>query len=269
MACGPMDLNRYGDIIINMVLCSLIFFLTSVNIWWLFAQLITSQVLIFAWDKYRFLRESQSTMFATNKMDICGQYLMVLPCMILAGALTFKLSTAPASQGARPEFFSDKELWTKVGVAMAVHLVLHLLLLTLVVPFFVRDPRPEKTTFEEAAKNIPCNWFNANLVHCLRSRFQYNHDPPHIYDMPGNAHLHRVNRNIHAYYEARHFAKEKGFLYEVQVEVEGQLAKVENLVVQAIEGLSPKNRGAHRDLLHPSLGEESLGPSEYSAGAHD
>eukprot|EP00443_Scrippsiella_acuminata_P000669 CAMPEP_0115171142 /NCGR_PEP_ID=MMETSP0270-20121206/2152_1 /TAXON_ID=71861 /ORGANISM="Scrippsiella trochoidea, Strain CCMP3099" /LENGTH=1013 /DNA_ID=CAMNT_0002583903 /DNA_START=15 /DNA_END=3056 /DNA_ORIENTATION=+ len=217
LECAPFDLNRYGDIIVNMVLCNLIFFLTSVKIWWMFAQLVTSCVVICAWDQYRFLRECKRTEFATNKMDVCAQYLTIFPCAVLAGGLAFKYQGGQAmvKGWGRDTFLHERSEWLYVAEAMLAHVVVHSLLLYFVVPLFVRQVDPQPCTYVEVAEKSSCNWFNANPVHCMRSLHYYCHDPPHIIDLPGRAHLHKVNHDIHAYYEAPDFEEEESFLSQV------------------------------------------------------
>merc|ERR1719420_1847887 len=72
LMCVPMDLNRYGDILINVMLVILCFFLTSVNLWWIFFWLSASLIFIYLWDHYRFLRQCTETHFNTMRMDITG-----------------------------------------------------------------------------------------------------------------------------------------------------------------------------------------------------
>jgi len=221
LECPNFDLNRYGDIIINAVLCSLIFFLTSVNIWWMFAQLVTSSVVIYVWDHCRFLRESQRTEFATNSMDVCAQYLTVFPCAVLAGALAFKYQGGQAMVRGwdRETFLNVRMEWIYVVISMLAHAVAHILLIYFVVPLFVREVEPEPCTYVDVAKESSCNWFNANPVHCIRSLHHYGHDPPHIYDYPGKSHLHKINPDIHAYYEAEAFEQEQWIFSDVMHEV--------------------------------------------------
>jgi len=221
LECPPFDLNRYGDIIVNMVLCSLIFFLTSVNVWWMFVQLVTSCLVICAWDHYRFLRATQRTEFAANKMDVCGQYLLVFPCAVLAGAFAFKLQGGQAMVRSwdKHEFLSVRIEWICVVAAMLVHTVSHLALLRFGVPRWVEYVEPEPCSYEDVAKITSCNWFNANPVHCLRSLHHFCHDPPHIFDYPGKSHLHKVNSRIHAYYEAPDFEREQSLFQDVLAEV--------------------------------------------------
>lgn len=39
----------------------------------------------------------------------------------------------------------------------------------------------------------PCNWFSANSVHCLRSKYIHHHDPPCSFFTPGQEPIKRIN----------------------------------------------------------------------------
>jgi hypothetical protein len=68
LVCPPFDLLRYGDITINVMLVIMCFFLTAQALWWVFMWLFISLAVIYAWDHYRFLRQTQRTQFASDKM---------------------------------------------------------------------------------------------------------------------------------------------------------------------------------------------------------
>jgi len=270
MVCPPFDLNRYGDIIINMALCSLIFFLTSVNIWWLFVQLTSASLIIYVWDHYKYIRESQRTMFASKDMDICGQYLMVMPCSILAGAFAFKFQGGQAMVRGwdRHEFFTMRMEWLIVIGAIIVHAILHLLILRFVVPKLVRESEAEADPYEEVAKNICCNWFNSNPVQCLRSSYHFVHDPPHVFDVPGKGHLHMANHEIHAYYEAPEFEEEHSLFQEALSEVRQTLDYVKQEAKLALTHLQQSiksigsSRSARSRVSSKNLAAEQTEPED-------
>jgi len=238
--CMPFDLTRYGDLLVNMVLCSLIFFLTSVNIWWMFVQLIVSNLIICIWDHYRYLRYSTRTSFSTAEMDVCGQYLLVFPCAILAGAFAFKYQGGQSmvQDWERHTFFSVREEWIIVVAAMLSHIVVHSLILQFVIPMFVGKFETTPFTYEQAAKISSCAWFNANPVQTLRSIHYFCHEPPHIFDYAGKGHLHKVNREIHAYYEAPDFAPEKSLVQDIMAEVQDATERATTMIKHASERLT-------------------------------
>lgn len=201
----PFDLNRYGDNLINIMMVCLFFLLTAVTLWWIFFMLTISLLVIYTWDCYRFKRGTLRTHFATADIEIMAQYVMAVPCALLASGFAFKLmggQSMVASWGP-DDFLEQPEVWTKVTVAFCVHMVVHWLLLALMVPacvvemgrseaaegFEARDVIP----YEHTASLICCNWFNANPVHCIRSHYLYEHQPAHIFYQPGREYLHKKN----------------------------------------------------------------------------
>jgi hypothetical protein len=90
LQCPPFDLSRYGDIIVNMMLCCLTLVFTYPGLWMLFAYMIISCAVIYAWDHLRVLRFTTRTIFANNTMDSHVMYMMAMPCGTLLAAMTFK-----------------------------------------------------------------------------------------------------------------------------------------------------------------------------------
>mmetsp|Transcript_24831 Transcript_24831/g.66363 ORF Transcript_24831/g.66363 Transcript_24831/m.66363 type:complete len:748 (-) Transcript_24831:141-2384(-) len=228
----PFDLNRYGDNLINVLMVSTFFLLTGVTIWWIFFMLTISLWAVFMWDCYRFKRGTMRTHFATQDIDILANYMMAFPCATLASGFVFK---AKGGQGMVDDwdpnsfFTSHAEVWLEVGLAFFAHLVLHFLLLALVVPrclpTLVEDsdspegPR-DLIPYEATAEKLCCNWFNSNPVHCLRSRYLYQHDPPHVFYQPGREYLHKKNnrpedQDALIIYEASEFVAEEGIMEDM------------------------------------------------------
>merc|ERR1719235_1476669 len=143
LMCCPFDFNRYGDIMVNVMLVILCFFLTSVNLWWIFFWFLISMLFIYAWDHYRFLRQCSETHFNSQRMDNASQYLAALPCALLAGALAFKQFGGQALAGRtwkRHEDLIKGAVWGTVGMAFLLHLVLHILFVRFVVTRIVPLP---------------------------------------------------------------------------------------------------------------------------------
>jgi len=227
LAPPPFDLNRYGDNIINVTMVCLFYFLTATTLWWIFLMLTVSLLVIYAWDCYRFKRGTCRTHFATQDMDVMSHYLAAVPCAVLAGGLAFKLSGGQGMvKSWDPNGFLEEhpEVWLNVGGAFFGHLLVHILLLTCVVPRCVaaaapkEDPRDE-IPYEITAAKICCNWFNSNPVHCIRSFYLYGHRPSHVPYQPGREHLHKRNprerdRDALIIYEAGVFEAEQNFLQD-------------------------------------------------------
>jgi hypothetical protein len=228
----PFDLNRYGDNLINILMVAMFFLLTGVTIWWIFLMLTVSLWAVFAWDCYRFKRGTMRTHFATQDIDILANYMMAFPCAVLASGFVFK---ARGGQGMvadwDPHSFltSHGELWMEVGLAFFAHIVLHWLLLALVVPRCLAHPVEDADygegpmdliPYETTAEKFCCNWFNANPVHCLRSRYLYRHEPPHVFYQPGREYLHKKNsrpedQDALIIYEASDFVEEEGIMEDM------------------------------------------------------
>jgi hypothetical protein len=229
----PFDLNRYGDNLINIMMVCLFFLLTAVTLWWIFLMLTISLLYIYWWDCYRFKRGTMRTHFATADIEVMAQYVMAVPCALLAGGFAFKLmggQSMVASWGPE-EFIEQPEVWGKVGLAFIVHLAVHCLILALLVPQWViewdRDIQDENgqvrdlTPYEDTAMHICCNWFNANPVHCIRSHYLYQHSPSHVFYQPGREYLHKKNdrpedRDALIIYEAEDFDTEVNFFEDLK-----------------------------------------------------
>lgn len=220
----PFDLNRYGDVLINVMMVCLIFFLTGVTIWWIFLMLSISLLFIYGWDCYRFKRATMRTHFESDEVDVLAQYVMIIPCAILAGGFAFKLEGGQAMVKSwdRDSFLEENpELWKRVCLAIGAHLMLHTLILALLVPRFVRkdetvEQKMADARYEDCAQEVCCNYLNSNPVHCLRSFFIYENRPPHVFYQPGREYLHKRNdrpedEDALIIYEAQGFAQESGF----------------------------------------------------------
>merc|ERR1740121_2332630 len=76
----PMDLARYGDLVLNVILASLIFFYPAGEMLKLFLALIISHGYVYVLDKYRVLRAVPGFCFAGSSADICAQAILAIPC---------------------------------------------------------------------------------------------------------------------------------------------------------------------------------------------
>lgn len=239
----PFDLNRYGDILVNVMLVILCFFLTSVNLWWIFFWFLISMLFIYAWDDYRFLRQCSETHFNTQRMEITGQYLTAFPCALLAAAVVFKLYGGQALEEEAWEdykYLLKHTVWVTALAAFWIHLLLHCLFLRYAVPLLVphiSEREDNDTPYETAASVIACSWFNANAVHCLRSRYVYNHSPPFVHYEVGKYYLQRRNPAIKAYYEAEDYEKEASFLQDMKALEAHSAASVKSGAMAAKKGV--------------------------------
>lgn len=67
-------------------------------------------------------------------------------------------------------------------LAAVVHTIFHVCFLKFVLPFCAVRSRDnaklEGITYKDCATFLPATWFNTNPVHCLRSKYVYEHNPP-------------------------------------------------------------------------------------------
>jgi len=207
------DMTRYGDLINNILLCIICFFLTNVNLWYVFLWLLIGNVYIYYWDKYRILRFTQRTDYSTDAMENTAQYLTILPCAMLAGAFAFKAygGQAMVAKWERDEFLAFNAVWMTVIGAMVGHCILHLLFLKYIFPKFapaIVEQEENSETWKAMSEKYACSWFSSNPVHCLRSRHILEHQPPFVYHVYGKEHLQVKNEKINQWYEAGHFEPE-------------------------------------------------------------
>lgn len=181
----------------NVMLCILMLYLSPVDVWWTFFYLTLSLLYIYALDHYRFLRCTQLAVYADNSMDATATYLCAVPCALLAGSLAARL--------ANHSLLNIGNSLTIPGVAIMLHLLLHICILGKIVPTMhhIWERRkehlhvhPETPTYKEAASHVACSWFNANPVHCLRSKYIHQDDPPCVYFVKGKQHLIQQNEDI-------------------------------------------------------------------------
>lgn len=201
LACPEYDLSRYGDVLINVMLCILMLALASVGVWRTFAYLLMSLVFIYLWDQYRYLRQTTRCFFADESQDRTAHDLTSFACAMLAGCVALRLHGVGYIQ-----WHSKSQL---VLGAVIVHLALHLLFLRLGIPALdglmekaYHPPKTRAENFTEAATHNPCSWFTANPVHCLRSRYIYQHNPPCIYCVKGKEQLIERNPSIGVFFKA-------------------------------------------------------------------
>merc|ERR1719263_963234 len=107
----------------------------------------------------------------------------------------------------------NTELLDKLFLLFTVHVLVHTLVLIYVVPWFAMDCGADEDRhncpYKECSESLPISWFSANPIHCLRSRYLYEHNPPCDYWVQGKDHLLRVNPDLHLYYQSDQAEKEE------------------------------------------------------------
>merc|ERR1719174_3246791 len=90
LASTPMDLSRYADLLLNLMLAVMMFFFPGGYLFTIMAGLIFSHIVIYLYDHYRVLRSIPACDFATSHVDWYAQALLSLPCGLLLSCAAFK-----------------------------------------------------------------------------------------------------------------------------------------------------------------------------------
>jgi hypothetical protein len=188
----PMDMGRYTDITINMVIAVLFTFL-PLGYWVpIFFILLISHLYIYAYDHYRILRCTPGFTIESYSVEKAGQYLISVPCGILLSSLFYNQECAYVAEPAGCITFCM--------FLFFVHVVIHCAIIKFVVPLCITTDELARegfeTQWEDIAKYEPCSWFSANPIHCLRSADIYKDNPPCSYFFRGREHFMVANPNI-------------------------------------------------------------------------
>lgn len=192
----PMDLSRYADIMLNVCVAVTILYFPGGYVLQTFGFLCISHLYMYVYDHYRVLREIPGVNLGSDCVDRSVNILMALPCCILLTCLIFKLHCLPGW-----EEVSGWRILCQIVLACIVHTVLHLSILLFVIPRFGRRHHRSELSYAETAARLPCSWFNANPVHCLRSKYIYHHKPYFLPFVRGKEHLHNANPSIGQYFQ--------------------------------------------------------------------
>jgi len=198
----PFNMGRYSDIALNMTLCCVSLFTPGGFTIPIFLSFPLCHLGIYCYDHYRVLRCTPNFCYADDIVDFFGQLQLTVPIGLIASCCVFRASQS---------WFQDiKDHWLYLSMigAFLGHVVIHALLICFFVPRFAPEPhQPAKETYEELAKTTPATWFSVNPVHCLRSKYIYQHDPPLVYFKFGKEHLQKANPDIGAHYERCQFVE--------------------------------------------------------------
>jgi len=198
IASVPMEMGRYADILLDVVLGILIFYFPGGYTHTLFFALAGSHLIIYAFDHWRVLRSIPSCCFATIDIDWWSQ-VMLIPCTaIIMSCLVFKTNSWYKDQG-----YDGAMVPIICTIGFIVHCIVHYLLLVYLVPQFAIksfDGEEPTDTYEETNKKFPATYFSTNPVHCLRSHIIYQHKPPCGFFVSGREHLLEVNKEIGCFF---------------------------------------------------------------------
>merc|ERR1712048_1233315 len=153
----PMDLARYGDLLLNVTLTSLMFFFPAGEMLKLLLALIISHTFVYCYDKYRVLRAVPAFCFAGTGADERAQNILVLPCGFIAACIVFKGHCMSMS----PLWIDGYLLFALCVTAFVLHVSVHLWLLNHIVPKFGRREKQQASeSYAEVATDTPCTWFS-------------------------------------------------------------------------------------------------------------
>jgi len=183
---APMDLSRYGDVLLNCFLASAIFFFPGGFFLRTFLALVGCHLWIFIYDHYRVLRAVPEFYYSDDVVDKTANQIMAIPCAVIAGCVVFKSNCQPGYH-----CVADERLFPLSFLAVFAHILLHWTVLAWIQRKRHRDDhkRDDGTTYETAAANCPHTWFSSNPVYCLRSRYIYKDEVPVNFYMSGKEHL--------------------------------------------------------------------------------
>jgi len=204
LASTPMDMSRYADVLLNVILAVLMFFFPGGYIIYIFGGLIVSHCVIYAYDHYRMLRSVPACDFSTMEVEWWAQWLLSIPCGLLLSCAVFKANC----QESAVHCWEDTPVIQWCTLLFIGHVILHTLVLRFLVPLFGVETTAGVEPYVRCAREFPCSWFSANPVHCLRSKYLLEHNPSCDFHVMGKGHLLRQNLDMHLYYFAQPPKKE-------------------------------------------------------------
>merc|ERR1712232_177990 len=127
-----------------------------------------------------------------------SQWMLIPCCSTILSCLVFKANCQ--------DYGFCLKSWSLIyacSAAWIVHLIVHTLFLIYVIPLFKlkEEDLPDQNagmTYEQCSKQLACNWFSSNPVHCARSKYLRGKDV--MYYSIGKDHLQIVNADAGCYY---------------------------------------------------------------------
>jgi len=194
-----IELARYADLILNMMLCVIILVFPSGYILLIFSALLVSHLYIYWLDHWKTLRAVRNCYFSSQTMDVSASAFCSVPMGLLLCAIIFKFHCMP---GAVP--LGVDVLTAYCVLAFVAHVTVHVFIVLKVVPKLGKRGHIRSTLqYPESAKMHACNWFTSNPVHCLRSQYLYKHSPACCFFVEGKENLIHANPDIGVYYQEK------------------------------------------------------------------
>lgn len=198
----PMDLSRYADLLLNVMLATLILYFPGGFNLLMFGGLVISHIYIYMFDQYRVLRAIPACNFSKATVDWWAQWMFSIPCGCILSCLVFKSQTerTHGQRSGKSMHHSDahaEERYSVFWLCLAVfigHVVLHTVILRYVIPLFARrGKKASEEAYAICSSRIACSWFTSNPIHCLRSTYIYGANPGCDYCIAGKEHLIRTS----------------------------------------------------------------------------
>eukprot|EP00933_Yihiella_yeosuensis_P051491 TRINITY_DN4943_c0_g2_i1.p1 TRINITY_DN4943_c0_g2~~TRINITY_DN4943_c0_g2_i1.p1 ORF type:complete len:964 (-),score=183.11 TRINITY_DN4943_c0_g2_i1:158-3049(-) len=206
---GDMEQGRYGDVVFNAILCSLVSFVAPAYIHMIFGVFFLSHLVIYAADQYKVLRFVQKFTLSSPSVHKLAMQLFVIPVGLLAGATLFKWNQMHAGEHLGSGPLTNAELYKYCGIATLGSVLLQLLMLEIVTGCFGgSEGKAGGKTYSEVATDTAATYFSTNKVHCLRSKYIYGHSPAQAIYAAGQEHRMQANPEIGSFF-AGHLSKVK------------------------------------------------------------
>lgn len=197
---APMDMGRYGDLLLNVMLSMLIIFFPPGTFLKMMLALVVSHIFIYVYDQYRILRSVPAFDYSSDYIDRLVQILMGFPTAFLAAGIVFKGSCLEETGVC----LKRHVLVGFMAGAFVVTVLLQILMVKCIVPLFdKKDHKQSEEKYADVAATVASTWFTENPVHCLRSKYYYKHDPPLMYNTRGKEYLMAPNPKIGAHFEQK------------------------------------------------------------------
>jgi len=193
----PMDLSRYGDLLLNVTLAAMIVFVPPGFLFGTFITMALSHVFIIGFDHIKVLRYVTGFCYASDKVDNMAQLMLSIPLGILLAGFVFKTNCQPGWPCVQ-----GYTLMLRCSLAFLGHIAVHVLIFQFLVPRLAKvDHESAPVPYQAYAKHTACSWFTANPVHCLRSKYIYEESKPCIKYQRGMEKHMVVNPRLGLYYD--------------------------------------------------------------------
>jgi len=209
LAAIPMDLSRYADIHLNIILAVLVFYFPGGYTVGMFVALGCSSIWIYGMDQFRICCVVPGCDFAGMTVDWWSQWLMSVSIGLLLSCYFFKSNCEEGY-----DCVDGYWLVGKCSAAFLFHVTIHTLALKHLVPLLGAEVEcPDRVRYEDHAPTSPFSWFNSNPVFCLRSAYHYGHKIPCTFAMRGKEHLIRKSdeKGIGQHFELTGIVKAEDF----------------------------------------------------------